>query len=91
MARVEVSPGLIRWARERARLSADKLSGRFPKLSEWESGAAKPTLRQLEAFANATTTPLGYLFLAWGARAAHAVLWSQQVRAWRWSGPPPWQ
>jgi transcriptional regulator with XRE-family HTH domain len=48
---------------ERARLPAEALTKRFPKLSEWESGAAKPTLRQLEEFASATTTPLGYLFL----------------------------
>src|SRR5712691_4952007 len=63
MARVEVRDELIRWARERAQLSPDALIKRFPRLREWESGAAKPTFRQLEAFANATTTPLGYLFL----------------------------
>jgi Zn-dependent peptidase ImmA (M78 family) len=64
MARVEVRPELISWARERARLSADELAKRFPKLVEWESGAEKPTLRQLEAYANATAAPLGYLFLS---------------------------
>jgi Zn-dependent peptidase ImmA (M78 family)/transcriptional regulator with XRE-family HTH domain len=63
MARVEIKPELVRWARERATLSAGKLARRFPRLPEWESGTAKPTLRQLEEFANATTTPLGYLFL----------------------------
>ena len=63
MARVEVRPELIRWARERSRLPADELTKRFPKLARWESGAEKPTLRQLEAYANATAAPLGYLFL----------------------------
>lgn len=37
---------------------------RFPKLPEWESGEAKPTLKQLEGFAHATNTPIGFLFLA---------------------------
>jgi len=63
MVRVDIRPELVSWARERARLQAEALTKRFPKLAEWESGAAKPTLRQLEDFANATTTPLGYLFL----------------------------
>ena len=63
MARVDIRPELIRWARERSRLPGEALTKRFSKLAEWESGAAKPTLRQLEEFANATTTPLGYLFL----------------------------
>jgi len=63
MARVDIRPELVRWARERARLPAEALTKRFSKLAEWESGAAKPTLRQLEEFANATATPLGYLFL----------------------------
>jgi Zn-dependent peptidase ImmA (M78 family) len=55
---------LLLWALERARLSPKSLSKRFPRLAEWESGAAKPTLRQLEDFAEATTTPLGYFFLS---------------------------
>jgi transcriptional regulator with XRE-family HTH domain len=63
VARVDIRPELVRWARERARLPAEALAKRFPRLAEWKSGAAKPTLRQLEEFANATTTPLGYLFL----------------------------
>jgi transcriptional regulator with XRE-family HTH domain len=62
--RVAVRLELSRWARERARLPADAPRKRFTRLEEWESGAAKPTLRRLEALANATTTPLGHLFLS---------------------------
>ena len=61
--RVEVRPQLLRWARERAGLEPDDLTSRFPRLQEWEAGTAKPTLRQLEAFADATAAPLGYMFL----------------------------
>lgn len=61
--RVEVQRELFGWARERAGLSFDALIERFPKLADWESGAKKPTLRQLEEFASATMAPLGYFFL----------------------------
>jgi Zn-dependent peptidase ImmA (M78 family) len=61
--RVDVKPELLRWARERARLPIEDLLQRFPKLREWEAEEAKPTFRQLEAFADATAAPFGYLFL----------------------------
>ena len=63
MNRVEVKPELLRWARERAGLDVDALARRFPRLLAWESGEAHPTLKQLEGFAKATFTPVGFLFL----------------------------
>jgi len=60
---VSINPTLITWARERALLSVDALSKRFPKIEEWESGRLQPTLRQLEDFATAVHVPIGYLFL----------------------------
>jgi Zn-dependent peptidase ImmA (M78 family)/transcriptional regulator with XRE-family HTH domain len=62
--RVEVQPEILRWARERAGLSLQALSKRFPRLGLWELGEAQPTLKQLEAFAGATRAPVGYLFLS---------------------------
>lgn len=61
--RVTINPALLRWARDRARLSLDDLAHRFPHLPDWESETARPTLRQLEHFASATHTPIGYFFL----------------------------
>lgn len=62
--RVDVCPEILRWACERARLEPDALAHRIPQLAAWERGERKPTLKQLEKFAKATHTPIGYLFLA---------------------------
>ncbi len=62
MAKVAVKSDLISWARERSGLSTSALVKRFPKFREWERGEAL-TLRQLEALAKTTSTPLGYFFL----------------------------
>lgn len=62
MTRVAVSELVLQWAVERSG-KPDAIALRFPKLGEWLRGESRPTMRQLEAFARATTTPLGYLFL----------------------------
>lgn len=62
--RVEVRPELLRWALARAGLDVPALAKRFPKLADWENRTSKPTLKQLETFAKATYTPVGYLFLS---------------------------
>ena len=61
--RVAVNPALLAWARERSRIPAEELGEKFPKLFEWESGETQPTLIQLEGFAKATHTPIGFLLL----------------------------
>ena len=63
MNRVAVRPELLRWALERSGRSVEGLAPKFPRLGAWERGEAQPTLRQLEQFAKATYTPVGYLFL----------------------------
>src|SRR5262245_5750197 len=63
MTRVSVQPELLRWACERAGLEVRDLAPRFPRLPEWERREKQPTLKQLEAFAKATHTPFGFLFL----------------------------
>lgn len=61
--RVDVKPELLVWARERFGADRDDLLRKFPKLREWEEGERAPTLKQLESFAQATRTPVGYLLL----------------------------
>ena len=63
MMRAEVRPELLRWARERAGFDLSDLVRSFPQLNAWEQGEALPTLKQIEHFAKATYTPIGYLFL----------------------------
>src|SRR5262245_49012035 len=63
MIRVDVRPELLRWARERAGISTAALRKRFSRFEEWETGASKPTLKQLEKYAHALWVPIGYLFL----------------------------
>lgn len=60
--RVFVKVELLEWAYNRS-TDKEKLHNRFKKLDEWLEGSLQPTLKQLEEFANATATPLGYFFL----------------------------
>lgn len=63
MTRVSIHPNMYRWARERSRLDILALAARFPRLEAWEAGEVQPTLKQLEHYAKATYTPVGYFFL----------------------------
>ncbi len=61
---VDVNPQVLRWARKRAGIETDTLANRFPRYREWESGAARPTLKQLERLARTVHASVGYFFLA---------------------------
>jgi Zn-dependent peptidase ImmA (M78 family)/transcriptional regulator with XRE-family HTH domain len=63
MTLVNVQPEILRWARERSGMEEIALYKRIPQLKTWERGDKQPTFKQLEAFAKATNTPLGFLFL----------------------------
>lgn len=63
MTTVPASIPVLRWAARRARLQDEALIARFSKWTQWLSGEAQPTLRQLEDFAQLTHTAIGYFFL----------------------------
>lgn len=63
MLRVDVKPEMLIWACERSGIDRGELARRIPQLPAWVGGFRKPTLNQLENFARATHTPVGYLFL----------------------------
>lgn len=60
---LDIAPGLLRWAVERAGWDEQTALRRFPQLNEWASGTRQPTLKQIEQFAHATHAPFGQLFL----------------------------
>ena len=62
MSRVTVNEAVLRWALQRSGIPLLSIQDKFP-IREWLSGEKKPTLTQLENFANTTLTPLGFLFL----------------------------
>ncbi len=63
MERINIQPKLLHWAIERCGRTEVALESKFPKIADWLSGDVYPTLKQLEKFATATYTPLGYFFL----------------------------
>ena len=63
MDRINIQPELFHWALERCGKAEDVMKSKFPKIANWLSGDAFPTLKQLEKFATETYTPLGYFFL----------------------------
>lgn len=63
MSRIAIKESILRWALDRSKQSIRDLLPKFPRLNDWADGIAAPTLRQLEALASATRTPLGYFFL----------------------------
>ena len=64
ITRVDVAPEVLYWAVERAGWDVETAVKREPKFPEWVSGETRPTVKQLEKFANKTHTPFGFLFLS---------------------------
>lgn len=64
MIRVDVKRELLQWACKRVGEREAELREKFSQLERWERGELRPTLKQLESFANAARLPVGYLFLS---------------------------
>lgn len=58
---VAVTHSVLAWALQRADRSHEEAAKKFPKLGDWLSGEARPTLREVEQFASYTHTSLGAL------------------------------
>ena len=61
--RVAVTQSVLSWALRRADRPGEEVAKRFPKLGEWMSGDAQPSLPELEKFASFTHTSLGALVM----------------------------
>ena len=64
---LQLRPAVLRWARERADLTTDELAHRvrlsIERVTEWES-SGEITMPWAERLADATHSPLGFLFLS---------------------------
>ncbi len=60
---VAVTQSVLAWALQRADRSYEKTVKKFPKLGDWMSGDALPSLRELEKFASFTHVSLGALIM----------------------------
>lgn len=63
-----ITPKVLKWARETARLSLEQAAKKVTKLTperlaQWEEGSALPTIKQAETLAKAYRRPLAMLFL----------------------------
>lgn len=60
---VNIQSDMLLWAIDRAGIELEEFKNRFPKLEGWLAAKEKPTLRQLEDFANKVHIPFGHLLL----------------------------
>tara|TARA_R110000787_G_scaffold249816_8_gene355430 strand:+ start:590 stop:1744 length:1155 start_codon:yes stop_codon:yes gene_type:complete len=57
-----ITPGVLRWARERAGYSLEDAGRHFKKIASWEAGEAMPTYAQVEQMAEKFKTPVAVFF-----------------------------
>ena len=66
-SQITLQPDVLRWARERARISAPELANKMniklQRIVEWESHG-KISIAQVDKLAERTHTPLGFLYLS---------------------------
>jgi len=89
MPRVEAlpEPKLLVWARQRAGYSVDEAAGRLrvrpERLTEWEAGSARPTVKQLRRLGGIYNYPLAIFYLPEPPRDPqpvrdHRRIWGEQ-------------
>ncbi|WP_300978284.1 ImmA/IrrE family metallo-endopeptidase [Flavobacterium sp.] len=60
---VTINPTLLTWAITRAGFDMEQFLNNHPSIRKWIEEVKKPTVKQLEDFANKVHIPFGYLFL----------------------------
>ncbi len=65
--KADITPKILKWARESARITeeiaASKVNVTVEKLKEWEEGISQPTIHQAETLAKAYRRPFALFFL----------------------------
>lgn len=60
---ISVNNDILTWAIARAGYELPDFVEKYPRITDWLSGAKQPTVKQLEDFSNRVHLPFGYLFL----------------------------
>lgn len=60
--RIEITPSVLQWARERAGYTVDDLEARFKNIEQWEAGESYPTYPQLERLSDTLKVPVAVFF-----------------------------
>lgn len=60
---VNIKPEMLTWAITRAGFDMDTYLDKNPQVKTWINGEKKPTVRQLETFANKVYIPYGFLLM----------------------------
>lgn len=60
---VSVNNDILTWAIARAGYELPDFAEKYPRISDWLSGAKQPTVKQLQEFSHKVHLPFGYLFL----------------------------
>lgn len=68
VVRFPVTGEVLEWAVQRSGIGRDRLYHLFPNWDTWIEGTTHPTLKQIEAVARATHTPVGFFYLPKPAR-----------------------
>lgn len=63
MARVDVAQSVLQWAQQQSGKTIHEVVEKFPHWNDWLGGTLKPTVRQMQDFAQFCGVPFGYLFL----------------------------
>lgn len=63
-----ITPNVLKWARESARMTEETAAAKIPKLTveklkEWEEGTSQPTIRQAQILAKTYKRPFALFFL----------------------------
>src|SRR6056297_965224 len=59
---IPITPRVLRWARERARLSVDEMRDEYRDIEAWEEGESCPTYPQLERLSETLKVPIAVFF-----------------------------
>ena len=75
--KADITPNVLKWARESARMSLETAAGKVSvapeKLNEWEEGVSQPTIKQAETLAKAYKRPFALFFLPEVPRDFHPL------------------